>query len=108
MWRVVVLAVLILAGDSLTISVYPRVVMAGQAVRVTCHVPLLPESSQDTLEIGVEGYRTSVFEVHGTPWTKEVTFDKVPCDVDGVFCALVLDKDTRIVRQPIIVAGCDR
>lgn len=98
---------LLLSGDAYTIRVTPLVVLAGGAMRIICHVPELPPASQDTLEVGIEGYTSSVFQIHGTPWTKEALFEHVPCDVDTAFCATVTDKDTRIAKQLIIVAGCE-
>lgn len=99
------LVAVLLSGDAYTIQATP-VVMAGGTIKITCHVPALPPASQDTLEVGVEGYTTSVFQIHGTPWTKEVFVQKIPCDVDTAFCATVTDKDTRIAKQLILVAGC--
>lgn len=101
------LAFLLVSEGAFSIKVSPGVVFAGGAVRITCHVPELPASSQDTLEIGIEGYTSSVYEIHGTPWTKDVIIQKVPCEADTAYCALVQEKDTRIAKQLIIVAGCD-
>lgn len=49
---------LLLSGDAYTIQATP-VVMAGGTIKITCHVPALPPSSQDTLEVGVEGYTST-------------------------------------------------
>lgn len=101
------MAVLLASGGAFSITVSPGVILAGGAVRIICRVPELPESSQDTLEIGIEGYTSSVYEIHGTPWTKEVIIQKVPCDAGDAFCAIVQDKDTRIAKALILVSGCE-
>jgi hypothetical protein len=101
------LITLFLLSGAFTIRVYPLVVPAGGTVKITCHVPDLPPSSQDTLEVGIEGFTSSVFEIHSTPWTKDTLFDHVPCGSDTAFCACVTDTDTHIARQPILVAGCE-
>ncbi len=103
----VMLAAFWFFGDAYTIRIYPQVVMANGAVRITCHVPELPVSSQDTLEVGIEGFTNSVFQIHGTPWTKETIFEHVPCGSGDAFCAVVTDSDTRIAKLPILIAGCE-
>lgn len=101
------LLALLLSGDAYTIRVSPLSVMQGGTIKIICHVPELPPASQDTLQVGVEGYTSSLFEIHSTPWTKDTLFEKIPCGVDTAFCATVTDKDTRIAKQLILVAGCD-
>lgn len=100
-----ILIALMFSGDAYTIQATP-VVMVGGVIRIICHVPELPPATQDTLQVGVEGFTSSVFQIHGTPWTKETRFDHMPCDVDTAFCATVTDTATRIAKQLILVAGC--
>ena len=46
------LLVLLLLEGAYSIRVSRPVLMAGDSITITCHVPDLPPSSQDTLEVG--------------------------------------------------------
>lgn len=89
----------------LTITVSPRVVMAGGSIRVTCRV--VRDQANRWLDIGVVGYRASGEQLDGADAfvTHDLTVDHVPCDVSLAFCRLIALKPMT-VTQMFLVGGC--
>lgn len=92
----------------LSIRINPHVLMANQAIRVTCLVE--HRASNRRLIMSVEDYRTSEWELEGeaAPGVFTVLYEHVPCGTETVSCTLVEEtgKATR-AALPIQVSGCD-
>lgn len=92
-----------------SISVRPRVIMAGGAFWLTCRVPR--DSHNRLLEYGVVDLRPGSqrdLEGDAAQITWKVLVERVPCDVGPAYCAVKTD-DGRWERAalPITVAGCE-
>lgn len=91
-----------------TVRANPRVVMAGNAVGVTCRVPRHPDNRG--LTVGIDGYRSSYVQLDGEAArvTHLVTYEHVPCEAGDAYCVLA-DAGGRTWRaaEPVLVSGCD-
>lgn len=91
----------------LSIRVNPRLLLANQAVRVTCLVQHRAENRRLIMQI--EGYRSSEWELEGeaAPGMFEVLYEHVPCGTEAASCTLIesTGKATR-AALPIEVHGC--
>jgi hypothetical protein len=89
------------------ISVTPSVLQAGDSVRLTCTVP--KNADNRWLKIGIEGYRTSIFQLDGdsAPITHTFIVQKVGCDTPLAICVVKdnLDREYPAVRE-LGIAGC--
>lgn len=81
---VVILAALTAARPS--VSVYPRIVMAGSAMRVTCRVPR--RAVHRWISWGIDGLGTSTRQLDGldAPITFERLFEHVSCNTGPAVC----------------------
>lgn len=96
------------AGDGgLRAAVYPRTILAGGTVRLTCSVPHDPDHRW--LEMGIEGLRTSGGDLEGerAAVTHVMLIERVPCGTEEAFCRV-----DGAVHQPeralalFLVGGC--
>jgi hypothetical protein len=96
------------AGDTLRADVYPRTLLKGGAVRLTCHVPR--DADHRWLDLGIDGLRTSGIQLDGE--SEKMTFpmliEHVPCGVEEAFCLVqgATGQPQRAVAR-FIVAGCE-
>jgi hypothetical protein len=92
-----------------SIRVLPRVLLANQAMRITCSVPHRAENRK--LVIAVEGYWSSEYQLDGeaAPAIFQKVYERVPCGVEAVSCTLIeaSGKTTR-AALPVSVSGCER
>ena len=104
-----VLAHAVIAERMVSVSVMPRVVMAGNTIRLTCKVPQHPDNR--LLDYGVANYREhSQRQLDGehSRMTWEAYVDHVPCVADAVYCAVLrADGQWHTDSVPLEVAGCD-
>lgn len=96
------------ASAKLQLHVYPRAMMAGAAMRVTCRVPL--RAMNRAVVFGVVGVRQSTDDLHGDagPITHEIFIEHIPCEAGEAFC-VVADSFGRVVEQErtsFEVSGC--
>jgi hypothetical protein len=107
--RAVIVALILLATDNPQVSVSPRVMMAGSAVRVTCRVPR--HSANRSVTWGFTDWTTSTRQLDGESsmitWTLELK--RVPCDPGEAFCvvARVGARQPERASSHVEVAGCD-
>lgn len=103
------LSLMLLMADSLKIKVLGLITQAGGDIRITCHVPRDPDNRG--LEVGVEGYRSSFFDMEGAdaPITFEVWVKRMPCGASSAYCFLKSNgaKVDQFVRQRLLVVGCE-
>ncbi len=91
-----------------SISVTPRVMLAGQTIRLTCTVPRSPDNRW--LNYGVAGYSYSMRQLDGehAPVTFAAFVDHLPCGAADAFCDLTQAGERHTtVTAGITVAGCD-
>lgn len=96
------------AGDpGLRATAYPRTILAGGTLRLTCSVPRDPDHRW--LEMGIEGLRTSGGDLEGdrAAVTHVMLIDHVPCGSSEAFCRVesALGKPERAVSG-FTVGGC--
>lgn len=97
-----------LSSPRVSIRAYPRALFAGGAVRVTCKVP--KDATNRGLTVGIRNYRSSFVQLDGeaAPITTEITYERVPCDGEEVFCTLVDNQPKEYtVTASLIINGCD-
>ena|SRR5690242_4467079 len=98
-----------LATDQLAIKVTPRVLFAGGALRLTCHVPRDPNNR--LLEYGIINYRErSQRQLDGdhAPITWQMLMEKIPCGSGPAYCAVVKnDSSSELVRETFELVGCE-
>lgn len=97
------------AESRVSISLSPRVVMAGGSFWLTCRVPR--DSHNRMLEYGVVDLRPGSqrdLEGDAAQITWKALVERVPCDVGPAYCAVKTD-DGRWERAvtAVNVAGCD-
>ncbi len=89
------------------VSVYPRVVFAGGAVRLRCRVPRHPANRE--LIWGMADYRTSFTALDGeeAAVTHEQLIQAVPCEAGAAFCLVRRsgEPDAR-AQLDVLVSGC--
>lgn len=112
-WIAILTALLIASGtfaqSRVELRLYPRGIIAGQSVRVTCKVPRHPDNRR--LAMVVEHYRASERDLDGdrAPITYEFHVDHVPCASSNVACVVMTGtRDVFTAAQPLIVLGCDQ
>lgn len=97
-----------LTADKVTVSLYPRIVQVGAAMRMTCRVPRQPDNRR--LLYGVVNFRDSERQLEGenSQVTWEVFVDHVPCEIGKAYCTVVRSDGTyeTSTLQPV-VAGCE-
>lgn len=95
------------AGDGLRATAYPRTILAGGTVRLTCSVPRDPDHRW--LEMGIEGLRTSGGDLEGerAAITHVMLVDHVPCGTSEAFCRVdgAIHQPERAVAA-FLVGGC--
>ena len=99
---------MLFSGDQLRVSVNPAVMMAGNTVILTCHVPKHPDNR--LLEYGIIGTQVGSQRQRdgsASPITWQFEIKRVECESGPAYCA-VRDSHgqwTRVTAQ-IQVAGC--
>lgn len=104
---VLVALILILAADDPKLTVSPRVLMAGNTVRMTCRVPRHPDNR--LVQWGFSDYLNSTRDLEGerSPITWEAYFNHVPCDPGIAYCAVVRANGKVLqTTERVEVAGC--
>lgn len=93
--------------DRLRVAVSPTVMLAGHAVRVTCHLP--KDATNRWLRFGVEGWTDSLRQVDGedAPLTWTLDLSHVPCGVEQAFCEVTRTTCAERVTTRLAVAGCN-
>ncbi len=101
-------ALIVALSSPVAINVTPRVLLAGQTIRLTCVVPRSPENRW--LNYGVAGYTYSMRQLDGdqAPITYTAYVQHVPCEASEAFCDLVQAGERHAtVTAGITVAGCE-
>jgi len=94
--------------DSMTLTVYPRVVQPGASIRLTCRVPR--HKSNRAVTWGFDNWTSTTRQLDGVyaRVTWESVFDHVPCDPGRAFCEVWrVEARNQRVSQEVIVVGCD-
>ena len=110
MWRgnLLVLVLLLTPSDTVILTVYPRVVMAGYGVRLTCRVPR--HEANRAVSWGFEHWTSTTRQLDGadSPVTWQSIFNEVPCNPGRAFCAVQrVGGRTTYTTSPLRVAGCE-
>lgn len=110
-WLVVaVLITMIIGSDTtVTLTVYPRVVLAGSGVRVQCRV--LRHESNRAVTWGFTEWTSTSRQLDGATAriTWESTYDHVPCEPGAAFCAVErVGKPPIVLTRTLVVTGCER
>lgn len=96
------------AGDALRADVYPRTLLAGSALRLTCRVPR--DADHRWLDMGIAGLRTSGVPLDGesAAVTHPMLIEHVPCGEEEAFCLVqgATGKPQQVVTR-FVVSGCD-
>lgn len=107
-WTILILAMSRPSSPPLTMTVVPRIVFAGQSLRVECR--LQRTSLNRMITLGVRDWTASTRQVDGAaaPITWTQIFAPVPCDVGPAFCTVTraASQPALIVEQSIDVVGC--
>jgi hypothetical protein len=74
------------ASQAPTISLNPRIVLAGNSMRMTCRI--VPTDATRFVSFGISGLRSSGRQVDGADGVRTYEFlvDRVPCKVGPAFC----------------------
>lgn len=111
MWvRTILLVTLMTAATPLpdvTIHLYPNVIFAGQAARITCRVR--PDHDNRGLQMGFTDYLSDGFQLDGedSRITWQATFEHIPCNPGDAFCAVTRRTGLKMVHMTLAVHGCD-
>jgi hypothetical protein len=100
--------VVLSAVQAPTITLYPRVVLAGNSMRMTCRID--PTEKTRSVSFGISGLRTSGRQVDGADGirTYEFLVDRMPCKVGPAFCATTDNTGHQEVSSlPFEIAGCE-
>ena len=103
-----ILVLLATLSDTVVLTVYPHVVMAGYSVRITCRVPR--HAANRTVAWGFEHWTSTARQLDGldAPITWQSTWAHVPCDPGRAFCAVERADGQHTYRtSSLLVAGCE-
>lgn len=107
-FRSLILATALISDPGLSIKIVPQVVMAGSAIRVTCHVPR--NAANRWLEVAISDYVVEGRQLDGedAKITHEFIFDHIPCVAEYAVCAVKDQFGTvQQVHRTFQVAGCN-
>lgn len=89
-----------------TLTVYPRVFLSGESVRVTCRI--VPSMRNRLVQFGVYWVSDSARELDLlSPRTFVQVFDRVTCNTGPAFCTVVDNEGHSVtVTENLSLAGC--
>jgi hypothetical protein len=85
------------------LEVYPRVVLAGNAVKITCYIPESLDAK--TYEFGLSGMQRSTGPVEKIEYTRII--DRVECGATVAYCSIATATEVKRLTTTLTVAGCD-
>lgn len=91
-----------------TITLYPRAVMAGNAMRLTCRID--PTEKTRTVSFGITNLRSSGRQVDGADGirTYEFLVERMPCKVGPAFCSTTDNTGHQeMTTLPFEIVGCE-
>lgn len=94
--------------EPLTVTIYPRTVIADQTVHVRCRVPKRPENRW--VDFGIRDYRVSRNPIEGEagPIFHDTWVTHVPCGVEVAFCQIGTSRGAgERASVPIGVIDCE-
>lgn len=85
------------------LTLYPRIVLAGQATYLTCYVPEGLDAS--FIAYGMDGLQSSSGPVEKVE--NKILVQHIPCGTWTAYCKIATPTGDKSLKETLEVAGCD-